>query len=39
MGARNPMEVDTPPGNERSGGEGKIATEIEQLKKSKKRLK
>ena len=38
MGARNPMEVDTLPGNEESGreNENEIAAEIERLKKGAK---
>ena len=39
IGARDPIEVDAPPGNEKSGGEdeNEIAAEIEWLKKKQKK--
>ena len=38
MGARDPIEVDAPPGNEKSSGKDEIAAEIEQLKKKQKKV-
>ena len=38
MGAGDSMEVDALSGNEQSGGEDKIAAEIERLKKEQKKV-